>query len=674
MKKKIIYLFLGLFIMPILNVKAASGYYDIYTSNKKPSPGSTFTVTVKCVSKTSEKIGLCEYTLDYDSSKIKLISEHDTASCHDGYCAYNAFSTLSAKTFTFKAIATGYSRISVKSYSILSIDTEKPITTTVDPTSVTIKNPEPTKPVTYSTNNNLKSLTITGYNLEQTFNKDTLTYTVKVPSSVEEITINATKEDSTANIVGTGKFKVSEGENKFDIIVTSQKGTKKTYTIKVTVLDENPIEVKINDNTYTIIKRKSSLKIPESGLFTNKEITINDTKIPALYNETTNYTLIGLKDNDGNTNLYIYNEEDNTYTLYQEIIFNKVKVNIIDKKVDNLNPKIVDYLKSKNAKLYKHQSETYEAIQNDENVIITTPTASGKTLAFNLPIMETMIEDEDATALYIYPAKALSNDQLHVLENLEKSLDIKINPNTYDGDTPKSKRYDIRQKSRIILTNPYQLHLILSWHHQWKRFYSNLKFIVIDESHYYKGIFGSNVAYLIRRLKRIANFYGANPQFILSSATLANPLELANRLTGEKFRLVDNDTSPSGEKDFILYNPFRNYRRKKHNSEEAPSVHIETENIFVYLMLKDIQTLCFTVSRKITELIAMWAKKDMDNIKKKLTHRITAYRAGYQADERHEIEDGLKSRKYLGVTCTNALELGINIGSLDRIICLVVKE
>ena len=338
------------------------------------------------------------------------------------------------------------------------------------------------------------------------------------------------------------------------------------------------------------------------------------------------------------------------------------------KKVDNLNPKIVDYLKSKNAKLYKHQSETYEAIQNDENVIITTPTASGKTLAFNLPIMETMIEDEDATALYIYPAKALSNDQLHVLENLEKSLDIKINPNTYDGDTPKSKRYDIRQKSRIILTNPYQLHLILSWHHQWKRFYSNLKFIVIDESHYYKGIFGSNVAYLIRRLKRIANFYGANPQFILSSATLANPLELANRLTGEKFRLVDNDTSPSGEKDFILYNPFRNYRRKKHNSEEAPSVHIETENIFVYLMLKDIQTLCFTVSRKITELIAMWAKKDMDNIKKKLTHRKTAYRAGYQADERREIEDGLKSRKYLGVTCTNALELGINIGSLDAVI------
>ncbi len=176
------------------------------------------------------------------------------------------------------------------------------------------------------------------------------------------------------------------------------------------------------------------------------------------------------------------------------------------------------------------------------------------------------------------------------------------------------------------------------------------------------------MAYLIRRLKRIANFYGANPQFILSSATLANPLELANRLTGEKFRLVDNDTSPSGEKRFYIVQSIQKLQKKKHNSEEAPSVHIETENIFVYLMLKDIQTLCFTVSRKITELIAMWAKKDMDNIKKKLTHRITAYRAGYQADERREIEDGLKSRKYLGVTCTNALELGINIGSLDAVI------
>ena len=338
------------------------------------------------------------------------------------------------------------------------------------------------------------------------------------------------------------------------------------------------------------------------------------------------------------------------------------------KKVDNLKEKIIGYLESKDMKLYEHQAETYESIKDGEHVIITTPTASGKTLAFNLPILETMIEDRDATALYIYPAKALSNDQLHVLENLEKELDLKINPRTYDGDTPREDKRNIREKSRIVLTNPYQLHLILSWHHQWSRFYRNLRYIVIDESHYYKGVFGSNVAFLIKRLKRIANFYGAYPQFILSSATLANPLELANRLTGEEFKLVDNDTSPSGEKDFILYNPFKNYRRNKVNMHNAPSVHMETENIFMYMMLKEIQTLCFTVSRKTTELIAMWAKKDMTQVKGKLAHRIAAYRAGYRPEERREIEDGLKSGKYLGVTCTNALELGIDIGSLDAVI------
>lgn len=338
------------------------------------------------------------------------------------------------------------------------------------------------------------------------------------------------------------------------------------------------------------------------------------------------------------------------------------------KKVDNLNERIIGYLDSKDVKLYNHQAETYAAIKEGENVIITTPTASGKTLAFNLPIMETMIEDKDATALYIYPAKALSNDQLRVLENLEKELDITINPRTYDGDTPRTEKKGVREKSRIVLTNPYQLHLILSWHHQWSRFYKNLRYIVIDESHYYKGVFGSNVAFLIKRLKRIANFYGSYPQFILSSATLANPLELANRLTGEEFMLVDDDTSPSGEKDFILYNPFKNYVRNKAYAQNAPSVHMETENIFMYMMLKNIQTLCFTVSRKTTELIAMWAKKDMTQVKGKLAHRIAAYRAGYQPQERREIEEGLKSGKYLGVTCTNALELGINIGSLDAVI------
>lgn len=337
--------------------------------------------------------------------------------------------------------------------------------------------------------------------------------------------------------------------------------------------------------------------------------------------------------------------------------------------VEDLNPNFIDYLSSKNIKLYKHQAESIKRVRNGENVIITTPTASGKTFSFNLPVLEKLDNDSNATALYIYPAKALSYDQLDILINLEKNLGFSFNPASYDGDTPKSQRYKIRQKSRVVLSNPYQLHHILAWHHQWSRFYSNLKFIVIDEAHFYKGVFGSNVAFLIRRLKRICKYYGSNPQFILSSATLANPVELAQRLTGEEFSHIYRDTSPSGDKDFILYNPYKEFnKKKKKKSVETPSIHQETEFIFLFLLLKDVQTLCFTVSRKIAELIAMWAKNDMIQYKRRLSSRITAYRAGYLAEDRREIEEGLKSRKYLGVTCTNALEMGINIGSLDAVI------
>ncbi|MGL6298285.1 MAG: DEAD/DEAH box helicase, partial [Methanobacteriaceae archaeon] len=364
-------------------------------------------------------------------------------------------------------------------------------------------------------------------------------------------------------------------------------------------------------------------------------------------------------------------------------------------KVEGLSENIINYLDDIGFKLYSHQAKAFNSIKNQENIIITTPTASGKTLAFNLPILDDLSSDDSATALYIYPAKALSNDQLNVLTALEMDLGIDIKPATYDGDTSKSKKYGIRQNSRIVLTNPYQLHHILSWHHQWAKFYKNLKYVVIDESHQYKGVFGSNVAFLIRRLKRIAKHYGSNPQFILSSATLANPTEFASKLVGEPFTLIDNDTSPSGEKDFILYNPFVDKRDLiaddnsknnsnnnsssnngntgpnkviKSNKKDSVSIHQETEIIFMYLLLKDIQTLCFTVSRKIAELIAMWAKQDILQHKSNLNSRITAYRAGYLADERREIEAGLKSRKYLGVTCTNALELGINIGSLDAVV------
>jgi len=328
--------------------------------------------------------------------------------------------------------------------------------------------------------------------------------------------------------------------------------------------------------------------------------------------------------------------------------------------VEDLPGSIRKYLADSHIRLYQHQVQATQLIREGENVLITTPTASGKTLAFNLAIMEALSKDEEATALYIYPAKALANDQLSVLKHLETSCNIDFKPNIYDGDTPRDIRPWIKENSRLILTNPYMLHLILGWHHQWARFYRNLKYVVIDEAHHYRGVFGSNVAFLIRRLRRICNHYGSYPQFILSSATLANPEEFSGNLVGMNFHEVNQDTSPSGKKHFILYNPFAKWGDL--------STHQETSNLFQLMVMNDMQTLCFTISRKMAELIAMWAKKELNQHKPELVDRITAYRSGYLANERRKIENDLKTGKLVGVTCTNALELGVDIGSLDGVI------
>lgn len=318
------------------------------------------------------------------------------------------------------------------------------------------------------------------------------------------------------------------------------------------------------------------------------------------------------------------------------------------------------YLDAGGIRLYRHQREALDAIREGMNILITTPTASGKTLAFNLPIMETLTLNPDATALYIYPAKALSRDQLGVLEELESELGLKLNPSTYDGDTPRERRPWIRENSRVILTNPHQLHRILPWHHQWRRFYSNLRYVVIDEAHQYRGVFGSNVALLLRRLRRICRYYGSDPQFILASATLANPAEFSRKLTGLDFRVISDDTSPSGPKHFILYNPYR--------KRGDPSAHLETSAILSYLVLRGVQTLCFTISRKMAELVTRWTREQLDRENRKLVDRVTSYRAGYLAEQRRRIEADLKEGRLLGVTATNALELGIDIGSLDAVI------
>ncbi|MCL2288395.1 MAG: DEAD/DEAH box helicase [Candidatus Bathyarchaeota archaeon] len=313
-------------------------------------------------------------------------------------------------------------------------------------------------------------------------------------------------------------------------------------------------------------------------------------------------------------------------------------------------------------KLYSHQAQAINKARAGKNIVITTPTASGKTLAFNIPVIDALTIDKKATALYLYPTKALTNDQLKVLKELEKESDIKIDPNIYDGDTPQYKRANIRENSRIILTNPYGLHQYLPRHDLWRTFFQNLKFIVIDEAHIYRGVFGSNVAMVIRRLLRICYHYHANPQIILSSATIANPKEHAQKLAGKDFEVIANDGSPRGKKSFVFWNPpFTDSA-----SSIRRSTHQETKDLLTLNVLQKLQTLCFTTSRQMAELITRWTKEELR--KTKQDNVVTAYRAGYLAQERRDIENQLKNKQLIGVVSTNALEVGIDIGSLDSVI------
>lgn len=309
------------------------------------------------------------------------------------------------------------------------------------------------------------------------------------------------------------------------------------------------------------------------------------------------------------------------------------------------------YCDGKGIRLYTHQCEAIERLRAGENVIITTPTASGKTLAFLLPIFERLGENPDATALFLYPTKALANDQVKTVLDLERISGIRADAAIYDGDTPAGRRPAIRERSRVILSNPHELHQVLSWHAKWRRFFANLRFVVIDEAHRYRGVSGSHIAMLLRRLVRVAGHYGACPQFVLSTATLANPGEFAARLTGETAASIEEDGSPRGEKTFVLYNPSAG------GSER--SAHQATRDLFLASVESGCRTLCFTLSRRLAEVIAA-RLGDVPGI--------SPYRAGYLPEERRAIEDGLKDGSLRGVVTTNALEVGIDIGSLDSVI------
>lgn len=335
---------------------------------------------------------------------------------------------------------------------------------------------------------------------------------------------------------------------------------------------------------------------------------------------------------------------------------------IYGKTEEELPPNIMNYLSQRNTdKLYKHQCEAIDHLRKGKNIVITTPTASGKTLAFNIPIFEKLYIDKSATALYLYPTKALANDQLKIVKEFENLSDIRVTPEVYDGDTPSSRRPRIRETSRIIISNPYELHQTLPWHRKWRKFFSNLKVVVVDEAHQYRGVFGSNVACLTRRLRRVLSFYGSDPQFILSTATLANPIEFAEKLIGLNFELISNDGSPKGKKFFVFYNPYFDGVGKL-------STHQETKDLFLFFVRNHLQTLCFTVSRKMAELIALWSTKELAESDRSLVDKIASYRAGYLPEERREIENQLKTGILKGVTSTNALELGIDVGSLDSVI------
>jgi DEAD/DEAH box helicase domain-containing protein len=320
-------------------------------------------------------------------------------------------------------------------------------------------------------------------------------------------------------------------------------------------------------------------------------------------------------------------------------------------------------LANRKIQFYSHQAQAINIARQGKNVVIATPTASGKTLAFNIPVLEALANDPKATALYLYPTKALTNDQLKVLKDLEEDTCIKADAKIYDGDTPQHQRAGIRENSRIILTNPYGLHQYLPWHYKWRSFLGNLKFIIIDEAHVYRGVFGSNVAMVIRRLLRICNYYHANPQIILSSATIANPKEHAKRLTGKTFETVTEDGSPRGKKLFVFWNPpftdATNTNRR--------STHQETKDLLTLNVMQNLQTLCFTTSRQMAELITRWTREELSK-RARSPNIVTAYRAGYLPQERRDIENKLKNKTLIGVVSTNALELGIDIGSLDSVI------
>ena len=336
-------------------------------------------------------------------------------------------------------------------------------------------------------------------------------------------------------------------------------------------------------------------------------------------------------------------------------------------KLDNpLHPSLQASLESLGiSALYSHQAEALNAILAGRNVIIATPSASGKTLCYHLATLDALLHDKDSRALYIFPTKALAQDQLRSLKQIlsgAKDLPQLLLPGavaTFDGDTPQNERASIRKQARIVLTNPDMLHLgILPNHQSWSRLFRNLKYVVIDETHIYRGVFGSHVANVLRRLRRLCASYGSNPQFICCSATIANPEEHAQNIVGLPFKSIVEDGSPHGEKYFTFWNPpFLDEAKTSRRSSNSEAAFLLGE-----LVQKSIRGLVFARTRKLTELIYIYTQGQLSP---SLRDKISPYRAGYLPEDRRRIEHKFFVGELLGLVATTALELGINIGDLE---------
>ena len=315
--------------------------------------------------------------------------------------------------------------------------------------------------------------------------------------------------------------------------------------------------------------------------------------------------------------------------------------------------------------LYTHQAEAFDLVAQGKQVVVTTPTASGKTLCYNLPVIDRILKNPATRALYLFPTKALAQDQMAELHELVGAIGSvsgeEIGVHTYDGDTPQDARRTIRTRAHIVLSNPDMVHSgILPHHPRWAKLFENLQFIVIDELHAYRGVFGSHLANVLRRLQRICRHYGSNPQFICSSATIANPSELAERLAERPFSLVAKSGAPRGEKFFVFVNPpVVNRELGIRRSYVAESRRVAGE-----FLRRNLQVIVFAQSRLTTEILTTYLKEDFEDVPG-MPERIRGYRGGYLPLRRREIEKGLRAGQVRGVVSTNALELGIDIGALD---------